>query len=665
MLSDKFTIFVSDYLSKTKEEANNNVIAFKAKLKNKTATRKLLTIYGIKKNILDGRTINCGSFSKSRRIFGLDVDNKGETKMSYLECIRLLKEIDIHPNLIMETMSSIDKERYRVFFTVKNHIQEDLDYKIYLKTIVKYLNCYYPDSTDFVTVSTETIFYPCKSCLFEDLTSYSDISILDRLYPILFGKPYLKIYLTRFFAPILFDQITISKKEMQKILDKDLTLDIYKTDEKPVLRYSYLYSDYKKNNRLIKNMELITRQPIGVPIKKIIERLKPPMDTVFPYPLHIDTYSSKIGHGQNLGFLFNIPINKNIKDIVFEQKNCIARIQKTDFENYKYVLYDSETKKHLKTMSIYEIFQEIFGLKDFNSTIDLIKQFCNIQPSTQKIGNTIGFLKSAVSDKQIEKHKHLKKILCEKDNCLTRDIYLAILDLFRKLYISYEKPITSRTDLQFFANPETIKKELKTSMNIDASITTISTRLALLIKLGLLEKLKPENFNSLMLKIAHNIKSQNFNKKISNVVCIPYYSPKVFKEANQIAKEFFEHNSRIRSYEIKNIDTIYKSPYFVTADSYIKQQLELDSKFIAQQDILHLYKKTYPNTTERTIYDWIIRYKPYLLESNNLEEKVLSINSMWRYRITKEIVKENKFAYKKTKLYIPKKQGEKRLNEQQ
>ena len=181
MIHEKYYFFASDYFVRSKEEAVEKSPVFKAQLRDKTIRQKAIVMKGIAKLILNGYTVNFGS-TRNKKIIGLDIDNNGPVKATANNLLELLNMIDVPPTYIFKTFSNTDEHpKYRILIALNDPITDPSEYTDTIKSLVSYINYFYPDCADPKCCNSLSLFYPCKECIYSSPDSTANMLSLDKL----------------------------------------------------------------------------------------------------------------------------------------------------------------------------------------------------------------------------------------------------------------------------------------------------------------------------------------------------------------------------------------------------------------------------------------------------------------------------------------------------
>ena len=654
MIHEKYYFFASDYFVRSKEEAVEKSPIFKAQLRDKTIRQKAIVMKGIAKLILNGYTVNFGS-TRNKKIIGLDIDNNGPVKATASNLLELLNMIDVAPTYIFKTFSSTDEHpKYRILIALEDSITDPSEYTDTVKSLVSYINHFYPDCADPKCCNTLSLFYPCKECVYSSPDSIANMLSLDKLTAIFLSEP-IVLNLKKFFTDVLYKADLLSETKYERYYQTAAPTYFFRSRKRNLYNSGMLYYSIKK----IEEYKIVKGYSYRIDKQDFIEffnSLQTEIQPMFEDKINTSLYlMQKINEGYT-ELLFNSALKEKHINVLFDNSNdSYAKILETETGIRKYIVVKKSINKIIKAYSVVDFFMEFFRFKDSVETVDYLLKICNITFKNNGIQlhkTNIRHYKKALEE-QLWKHKHLYNMLCSKDNNCTKYILQIILDytltsydnLKDKMQYGYDQ------DAQLFANSTLILKVLNEKYpEIQTSKSTIEAKIILLAKLGLIKYVDPSNFASYISKVIYLTKKNHPLNKQYSVVSIPHYSQDLLKEANKKAKEFLKYgNNMVSALYFRNEETVYNSEYYQDMSKYIKDKFDGGAVGIIQPDFRRYLIERFGYPKCDTL---MTKYKYYLLKEHNLKMVTLNRKNLKKFGITKDIAKARHYRIGYTNVFV-------------
>lgn len=650
----EYLIYRSGFTVNNKNEALELTPRFKKEIHDRQIYQTWHTMASIKKLALSGRTLNFGLVrAKDRNLLAIDVDNESPSYvMSWQECIRLLALIDIHPNLIMETFSSQNESRYRVIFASKTPILDDEEYKMILRGIISHLNHYYNGSTDFHCTDTGRIFYPCERCLYEDLNAESDLDFSLKLGKLIGAEYLFDLNISKFFATLFYSSKEISKRQYQALLDKNVVYSVFKSEHENRPYYSII-SNILIEDGYFKREKGISEEPQWGN-EKFYKSLKTQITPLFTDTFMLKKFDSIQINRWKISFLLGQE-QKSFPDILSNDKNLVDEFIEKKDGTERYLIFRREANKlvFVKSYSIVDLFQLVFGIGSFKDTMSFIRKLCNVEDerylNKTRLKKSYTCYEKALQN--LEKYPNLNTLLCSRDNNSTKSILFAILHMAQKDLEKFNSDIIPPP--QIMANADKIKKILQEKMPEAAkSSPTIRKKIIILEKLGLISKVPNEDINEYYANKIQSYKAKGYVMKANTIYIVPYFTTKILTEAEKNAKAMLKSStSNYKSLSFSSEDTIKKSPYYTEMVRYIKSSFDSNAKYVAQIDLKNYLATCYPDKKDQDIQAIIRKYKAHLLTELELKEKILTKHNMWMFGLNTETVKAHHYHFDKSKIF--------------
>lgn len=654
MIHEKYYFFASDYFVRSKEEAVEKSPVFKAQLRDKTIRQKAIVMKGIAKLILNGYTVNFGS-TRNKKIIGLDIDNNGPVKATANNLLELLNMIDVPPTYIFKTFSSTDQHpKYRILIALEDSITDPSEYTDTVKSLVRYINYFYPDCADPKCCNTFSLFYPCKECIYSSLDSKANMLSLDKLTAIFLSEP-IVLNLKKFFTDVLHKANLLSETKYERYYQTAVPTYFFRSRKRNLYNSGMLYYSIKK----IEEYKIVKGYSYRIDKQNFIEffdSLQTQIEPIFEDKTNTSLYLiQKINEG-SIELLFNSALKEKHINALFDDSNdSYAKILETETGIRKYIVVKKSINKIVKTYSVVDFFMEFFRFKDSVETVDYLLKICNIifkNNGIQLHKTNIRHYKKALEE-QLWKHKHLYNILCSKDNNCTKYILQIILDYALTSYdnLKSKMPYGYDQDVQLFANSTLILKTFNEKYpKIQISKSTIEAKTILLAKLGLIKYVDPSNFASYISKVIYLTKKNHPLNKQYSVVSIPHYSQDLLKEANRKAKEFLKYgNNMVSALYFRNEETVYNSEYYQDMSKYIKDKFDSGAVGIIQPDFRRYLIERFGYSKCDTL---MTKYKYYLLKEHNLKIVTLNRKNLKKFGITKDIAKAKRYRIGYTNVFV-------------
>ena len=654
MIHEKYYFFASDYFVRSKEEAVEKSPIFKAQLRDKTIRQKAIVMKGIAKLILNGYTVNFGS-TRNKKIIGLDIDNNGPVKATASNLLELLNMVDVAPAYIFKTFSSIDEHpKYRILIALNDPITDPSEYTDTVKSLVSYINHFYPDCADPKCCNTLSLFYPCKECVYSSPDSTANILSLDKLTAIFLSEP-IVLNLKKFFTDVLYKADLLSETKYERYYQTAAPTYFFRSRKRNLYNSGMLYYSIKK----IEEYKIVKGYSYRIDKQDFIEffdSLQTEIEPMFEDKISTSLYlMQKINEGC-IELLFNSALKEKHINALFDDSNdSYAKILETETGIRKYIVVKKSINKIIKTYSVVDFFMEFFRFKDSVETVNYLLKICNVTFKNNGIQlhkANIRHYKKALEE-QLWKHKHLYNMLCSKDNNCTKYILQIILDytltsydnLKDKMQYGYDQ------DAQLFANSTLILKVLNEKYpEIQTSKSTVEAKIILLAKLGLIKYVDPSNFASYISKVIYLTKKNHPLNKQYSVVSIPHYSQDLLKEANKKAKEFLKYgNNMVSALYFRNEETVYNSEYYQDMSKYIKDKFDSGAVGIIQPDFRRYLIERFGYPKCDTL---MTKYKYYLLKEHNLKMVTLNRKNLKKFGITKDIAKARHYRIGYTNVFV-------------
>lgn len=654
MIHEKYYFFASDYFVRSKEEAVEKSPVFKAQLRDKTIRQKAIVMKGIAKLILNGYTVNFGS-TRNKKIIGLDIDNNGPVKATANNLLELLNMIDVPPTYIFKTFSSTDEHpKYRILIALEDSITDPSEYTDTVKSLVSYINYFYPDCADPKCCNSLSLFYPCKECIYNSPDSTANMLSLDKLTAIFLSEP-IVLNLKKFFADVLHKANLLSETKYERYYQSAAPTYFFHSKKRNLYNSGMLYYSIKK----IEEYKIVKGYSYRIDKQNFIEffdSLQTQIEPIFEDKTNTSLYLiQKINEG-SIELLFNSALKEKHINALFDDSNdSYAKILETETGIRKYIVVKKSINKIVKTYSVVDFFMEFFRFKDSVETVDYLLKICNITFKNNGIQlhkTNIRHYKKALEE-QLWKHKHLYNILCSKDNNCTKYILQIILDYALTSYdnLKSKMPYGYDQDVQLFANSTLILKTFNEKYpKIQISKSTIEAKTILLAKLGLIKYVDPSNFASYISKVIYLTKKNHPLNKQYSVVSIPHYSQDLLKEANRKAKEFLKYgNNMVSALYFRNEETVYNSEYYQNMSKYIKDKFDSGVIGIIQPDFRRYLIERFGYPKCDTL---MTKYKYYLLKEHNLKIVTLNRKNLKKFGITKDIAKAKRYRIGYTNVFV-------------
>lgn len=654
MIHEKYYFFASDYFVRSKEEAVEKSPVFKAQLRDKTIRQKAIVMKGIAKLILNGYTVNFGS-TRNKKIIGLDIDNNGPVKATANNLLELLNMIDVPPTYIFKTFSSTDEHpKYRILIALEDSITDPSEYTDTVKSLVSYINYFYPDCADPKCCNSLSLFYPCKECIYNSSDSTANMLSLDKLTAIFLSEP-IVLNLKKFFADVLHKANLLSETKYERYYQSAAPTYFFRSKKRNLYNSGMLYYSIKK----IEEYKIVKGYSYRIDKQNFIEffdSLQTQIEPIFEDKTNTSLYLiQKINEG-SIELLFNSALKEKHINALFDDSNdSYAKILETETGIRKYIVVKKSINKIVKTYSVVDFFMEFFRFKDSVETVDYLLKICNITFKNNGIQlhkTNIRHYKKALEE-QLWKHKHLYNILCSKDNNCTKYILQIILDYALTSYdnLKSKMPYGYDQDVQLFANSTLILKTFNEKYpKIQISKSTIEAKTILLTKLGLIKYVDPSNFASYISKVIYLTKKNHPLNKQYSVVSIPHYSQDLLKEANRKAKEFLKYgNNMVSALYFRNEETVYNSEYYQNMSKYIKDKFDSGVIGIIQPDFRRYLIERFGYPKCDTL---MTKYKYYLLKEHNLKIVTLNRKNLKKFGITKDIAKAKRYRIGYTNVFV-------------
>lgn len=654
MIHEKYYFFASDYFVRSKEEAVEKSPVFKAQLRDKTIRQKAIVMKGIAKLILNGYTVNFGS-TRNKKIIGLDIDNNGPVKATANNLLELLNMIDVPPTYIFKTFSNTDEHpKYRILIALNDPITDPSEYTDTIKSLVSYINYFYPDCADPKCCNSLSLFYPCKECIYSSPDSTANMLSLDKLAAIFLSEP-IVLNLKKFFTDVLHKANLLSETKYERYYQTAAPTYFFRSRKRNLYNSGMLYYSIKK----IEEYKIVKGYSYRIDKQNFIEffdSLQTQIEPIFEDKTNTSLYLiQKINEG-SIELLFNSALKEKHINALFDDSNdSYAKILETETGIRKYIVVKKSINKIVKAYSVVDFFMEFFRFKNSVETVDYLLKICNITFKNNGIQlhkTNIRHYKKALEE-QLWKHKHLYNILCSKDNNCTKYILQIILDYALTSYdnLKSKMPYGYDQDVQLFANSTLILKVLNEKYpEIQTSKSTIEAKIILLAKLGLIKYVDPSNFASYISKVIYLTKKNHPLNKQYSVVSIPHYSQDLLKEANIKAKEFLKYgNNMVSALYFRNEETVYNSEYYQDMSKYIKDKFDSGVIGIVQPDFRHYLIERFGYPKCDTL---MTKYKYYLLKEHNLKIVTLNRKNLKKFGVTKDIAKAKRYRIGYTNVFV-------------
>ena len=654
MIHEKYYFFSSDYFVRSKEEAVEKSPVFKAQLRDKTIRQKAIVMKGIAKLILNGYTVNFGS-TRNKKIIGLDIDNNGPVKATANNLLELLNMIDVPPTYIFKTFSNTDEHpKYRILIALNDPITDPSEYTDTVKSLVSYINYFYPDCADPKCCNSLSLFYPCKECIYSSPDSTANMLSLDKLTAIFLSKP-IVLNLKKFFTDVLHKANLLSETKYERYYQTAAPTYFFRSRKRNLYNSGMLYYSIKK----IEEYKIVKGYSYRIDKQNFIEffdSLQTQIEPIFEDKTNTSLYLiQKINEG-SIELLFNSALKEKHINALFDDSNdSYAKILETETGIRKYIVVKKSINKIVKAYSVVDFFMEFFRFKNSVETVDYLLKICNITFKNNGIQlhkTNIRHYKKALEE-QLWKHKHLYNILCSKDNNCTKYILQIILDYALTSYdnLKSKMPYGYDQDVQLFANSTLILKVLNEKYpEIQTSKSTIEAKIILLAKLGLIKYVDPSNFASYISKVIYLTKKNHPLNKQYSVVSIPHYSQDLLKEANRKAKEFLKYgNNMVSALYFRNEETVYNSEYYQDMSKYIKDKFDNGAVGIIQPDFRRYLIERFGYSKCDTL---MTKYKYYLLKEHNLKIVTLNRKNLKKFGVTKDIAKAKRYRIGYTNVFV-------------
>ena len=654
MIHEKYYFFASDYFVRSKEEAVEKSPIFKAQLRDKTIRQKAIVMKGIAKLILNGYTVNFGS-TRNKKIIGLDIDNNGPVKATASNLLELLNMIDVPPTYIFKTFSNTNEHpKYRILIALNDSITDPSEYTDTVKSLVSYINYFYPDCADPKCCNNLSLFYPCKECIYSSPDSKANMLSLDKLTAIFLSEP-IVLNLKKFFTDVLHKANLLSEIKYERYYQTATPTYFFRSRKRNLYNSGMLYYSIKK----IEEYKKVKGYSYRIDKQDFIEffdSLQTQIEPMFEDKINTSLYlMQKINEG-SIELLFNSALKEKHINALFDDSNdSYAKILETETGIRKYIVVKKSINKIVKTYSVVDFFMEFFRFKNSVETVDYLLKICNITFKNNGIQlhkTNIRFYKKALEE-QLWKHKHLYNMLYSKDNNCTKYILQIILDyaltsydnLKEKMQYGYDQ------DIQLFANSTLILKVLSEKHpEIQTSKSTIEAKIILLVKLGLIKYVEPSNFVPYISKIIYLTKKNHPLNKQYSAISIPRYSQDLLKEANKKAKEFLKYgNNMVSALYFRNEETVYNSEYYQDMSKYIKDKFDDGAVGIIQPDFRRYLIDRFGYSKCDTL---MTKYKYYLLKEHNLKMVTLNRKNLKKFGITKDIAKARRYRIGYTNVFV-------------
>lgn len=654
MIHEKYYFFASDYFVRSKEEAVEKSPVFKAQLRDKTIRQKAIVMKGIAKLILNGYTVNFGS-TRNKKIIGLDIDNNGPVKATANNLLELLNMIDVPPTYIFKTFSNTDEHpKYRILIALNDPITDPSEYTDTIKSLVSYINYFYPDCADPKCCNSLSLFYPCKECIYSSPDSTANMLSLDKLTAIFLSEP-IVLNLKKFFTDVLHKANLLSETKYERYYQTAAPTYFFRSRKRNLYNSGMLYYSIKK----IEEYKIVKGYSYRIDKQNFIEffdSLQTQIEPIFEDKTNTSLYLiQKINEG-SIELLFNSALKEKHINALFDDSNdSYAKILETETGIRKYIVVKKSINKIVKAYSVVDFFMEFFRFKNSVETVDYLLKICNITFKNNGIQlhkTNIRHYKKALEE-QLWKHKHLYNILCSKDNNCTKYILQIILDYALTSYdnLKSKMPYGYDQDVQLFANSTLILKVLNEKYpEIQTSKSTIEAKIILLAKLGLIKYVDPSNFASYISKVIYLTKKNHPLNKQYSVVSIPHYSQDLLKEANRKAKEFLKYgNNMVSALYFRNEETVYNSEYYQDMSKYIKDKFDNGAVGIIQPDFRRYLIERFGYSKCDTL---MTKYKYYLLKEHNLKIVTLNRKNLKKFGVTKDIAKAKRYRIGYTNVFV-------------
>ena len=654
MIHEKYYFFASDYFVRSKEEAVEKSPVFKAQLRDKTIRQKAIVMKGIAKLILNGYTVNFGS-TRNKKIIGLDIDNNGPVKATANNLLELLNMIDVPPTYIFKTFSNTDEHpKYRILIALNDPITDPSEYTDTVKSLVSYINYFYPDCADPKCCNSLSLFYPCKECIYSSPDSTANMLSLDKLTAIFLSEP-IVLNLKKFFTDVLHKANLLSETKYERYYQTAAPTYFFRSRKRNLYNSGMLYYSIKK----IEEYKIVKGYSYRIDKQNFIEffdSLQTQIEPIFEDKTNTSLYLiQKINEG-SIELLFNSALKEKHINALFDDSNdSYAKILETETGIRKYIVVKKSINKIVKAYSVVDFFMEFFRFKNSVETVDYLLKICNITFKNNGIQlhkTNIRHYKKALEE-QLWKHKHLYNILCSKDNNCTKYILQIILDYALTSYdnLKSKMPYGYDQDVQLFANSTLILKVLNEKYpEIQTSKSTIEAKIILLAKLGLIKYVDPSNFASYISKVIYLTKKNHPLNKQYSVVSIPHYSQDLLKEANRKAKEFLKYgNNMVSALYFRNEETVYNSEYYQDMSKYIKDKFDNGAVGIIQPDFRRYLIERFGYSKCDTL---MTKYKYYLLKEHNLKIVTLNRKNLKKFGVTKDIAKAKRYRIGYTNVFV-------------
>ena len=658
MQHEKFNFYASEYPSKTKEHAINQSPIFKAQLRDKLLRPKLVTAKGLMKSILAGYTINFGAV-KNKNLMGLDIDNEGEVKITTPDqLLGILANIDVYPIAIFRTMSSTpDNPRFRIILALDKGIINTSDYIDNIKALVKYINQFYPDSTDPKCCDSLSLFYPCTECLYSSPESRTSTEALDKLTTILLPDKTVSLNLVKFFAPILYNANLMTQSEYEHYSNCTTPTTFFWRQKRCLYNIPECYNIHLKksmNKKITGNLYSDNKKAFLESYKWLESKMEP----IFARHQSTCSFLDKQFNLGSFSLLFNFDAKNEFTNILFDKNKTYptAKILTNNSNQEQYCPINKDTGKITKGLSLIDFFMHFFSLSDFKTTMVFLYKLCNISVATGAVRshktNLSHYLNALIE--QVPKYKYLNEILNCRDNSATKYILSILIQNTYNAYDSLKEKFSYGCDydIQVLANAKYIYTILLEKYpNVDIAEKTIKVKVILLEKLGLIQYVQEGSENNFVSSIIAKFRSKNkYINKQSSAITIPKYNIELLREADKKAKELLSKgNSTLAAAYVRNTETIYNSPYFIEANKFIKAYFASDVLYMPQPELSHFYRDKMKAKSPDSI---VSKYKPFLIKENKLKVVLLTKQLMKKLNITSETTKQKRYRLNYTNILI-------------
>ena len=600
MNKEKYEIYLSDFTSLDKEELQSKTGIFKRQIVDKTASEYKLSLTQIINKIHQGFCLNTGTVNH-KRIFVLDIDNQDNNKIYYPDLLSLLEDFELYPAAIFETLSStVEDPRYRILLIINQDIESESEYKDINKFLIDIINKFYPDCVDIKCSAPNSIFYPCSKLVYKDQNSIIDINVIKSLMN-LYNRSNIKLDLINWIAPLFHMEKAITTKQLNNLILSSERFIIDLENVFNVIRSRRLASRTKTSTpaHLIQKRTLEDERSESVSSGARLAGLVLP-EKIIKHRVYLGYNLLKKLKQLSIGRLFHLEENIYINDILGhtdESGNPFRGIIRYNNGFYYYLYHPDESEIYVK-YDVFELLQEILGLKSQEKAIDLISRTCNINYRPIPILNVQHNMEQyARNFHKVLQTEYARKYF-DHDNLVLYTVYEYLITKANQEIKKVKEPITA---YRFVAFENDIREYMVQKNVFQSNIKQhLGNKIKLLAALGLIRLVPEDEYNGYFQEYLEKMRARYVNAKV-HVVEIPHYNRNLFKIVDEVAKDLQLDNINTRTIKYRNFEVFDKDSGFGKIMNILINRIG-NNEIVAVPELQEICRnKIWPSCNDQTI----------------------------------------------------------------